>query len=140
MRRPCLGASLATSLGAVAASLAAATSNATRYPLILGGYRGTQDRRRHRSAVGLTMNWVANHREKMAHLRVCPIIFSSILGIMSADDQNSAHGGDFTRRSDRESVCMHCFATVRSDTPDTLGLVEELHRRFCPIHSRPPFA
>ena len=46
---------------------------------------------------------------------------------------------DFTPRSQTESICIYCYATVRSETPDALTLYEELHRRICPIHSRPPY-
>lgn len=47
---------------------------------------------------------------------------------------------DFAAVSDTESTCLLCSAMVRSETPDTLHLVEELHRRSCPVYSRPPFA
>ena len=41
----------------------------------------------------------------------------------------------FTRRSETESICMLCFATVRSKFPDLLHLEERLHIMSC--FSRP---
>ena len=46
---------------------------------------------------------------------------------------------EFAAVSDTESICLLCSAMVRSQTGDTLHLVEELHRRSCPVYSRPPF-
>jgi hypothetical protein len=46
----------------------------------------------------------------------------------------------FKRQSETESICMYCFATIRSRSPETLGLEEELHRRSCFVYSLPPYA
>ncbi len=43
----------------------------------------------------------------------------------------------FTRRSETESICMFCFATVRSVTSAYLELAEDLHSQTCP-HLRQP--
>jgi hypothetical protein len=45
---------------------------------------------------------------------------------------------DFTRHSDGESTCMFCFLTVHSGTPESLDLVENIHRGLCPANPRAP--
>ena len=39
--------------------------------------------------------------------------------------------GEFTRRSDTESVCMYCFITVRVNAGESLNLAELLHAMEC---------
>jgi len=38
----------------------------------------------------------------------------------------------FTRRSETDSVCMYCFATVRVPLGESLSLEELLHSAVCP--------
>jgi hypothetical protein len=37
----------------------------------------------------------------------------------------------FLRRSETESVCTLCFATVRCRTPGFLEIAEDVHIKFC---------
>jgi hypothetical protein len=37
----------------------------------------------------------------------------------------------FTRRSEKESVCVFCFLTIRSDDYTTLQDAEEIHADVC---------
>jgi hypothetical protein len=51
------------------------------------------------------------------------------------NEKQETNDGSFTRRSVTESICMFCFATVRSKDPDLLHLEERLHILSC--FSRP---
>ncbi len=47
----------------------------------------------------------------------------------------------FTRRTETSTICMSCFATVRSRTSEDLVLEEDLHLALCPgppNHPHPP--
>lgn len=50
---------------------------------------------------------------------------------MPTNPQPDNRQSDFTRRSDTESVCLYCYATVRSDYADLLRLEERLHLIIC---------
>ncbi len=39
---------------------------------------------------------------------------------------------EFTQRSETESICMFCFATVRSRIPEHLRLAQDVHSQVCP--------
>jgi hypothetical protein len=45
--------------------------------------------------------------------------------------ENEDPNQDFARRSDTESICLFCFATVRSQYPEFLDLEEQLHLLGC---------
>lgn len=47
------------------------------------------------------------------------------------NNKQEADDGGFTRRSETESICMFCFATLRSEYPDLLHLEERLHVMSC---------
>ena len=51
------------------------------------------------------------------------------------NEKQETNDGGFIRRSETESICMFCFATVRSKHPDLLHLEERLHILSC--FSRP---
>ena len=38
---------------------------------------------------------------------------------------------DYTRKSETESICMFCYATVRSSNPAPLRLAEDVHAQVC---------
>jgi hypothetical protein len=44
---------------------------------------------------------------------------------------NSDPQPTFTRRSEKESVCVFCFLTIRSDDYTTLQDAEEIHADVC---------
>jgi hypothetical protein len=37
----------------------------------------------------------------------------------------------FTRKSEKESICMLCFSSVRADRYTTLELAENIHSEIC---------
>jgi hypothetical protein len=39
---------------------------------------------------------------------------------------------EYTLRSEIESICMFCFATVRSRIPEQLRLAQDVHSQVCP--------
>ena len=44
----------------------------------------------------------------------------------------------FTRTSDRESICMLCFLTIRTDSYTPLEVAEDIHADVCLVN--PDFA
>jgi hypothetical protein len=38
---------------------------------------------------------------------------------------------EFTRQSERESICMYCFQTIRTDGHVPLEYVEDIHADVC---------
>jgi hypothetical protein len=38
---------------------------------------------------------------------------------------------EFTRKSETESICMHCFLTVRTDRWTRLEVAEDIHADVC---------
>jgi len=38
---------------------------------------------------------------------------------------------EFIRRSETESICMHCFLTIRVKMPELLANEEREHRAIC---------
>jgi len=38
---------------------------------------------------------------------------------------------EFTRQSERESICMYCFQTIRTDRYAPLEYVEDIHADVC---------
>ena len=45
---------------------------------------------------------------------------------------NPVPDAPFTRRSETDSVCMYCFATVRVRLGESLSLEELVHSAVCP--------
>ena len=45
--------------------------------------------------------------------------------------QESAPKQDFTPKSETESICMHCFQTVRTDCYTPLEEAERIHSDVC---------
>jgi hypothetical protein len=37
----------------------------------------------------------------------------------------------FTRRSEKESICVYCFLTIRADSYTPLEYVEDIHADVC---------
>jgi hypothetical protein len=46
-------------------------------------------------------------------------------------EQQSDTNSQFTRKSDKESICMYCFLTIRSDRCTPLGEAEDIHADVC---------
>jgi hypothetical protein len=57
---------------------------------------------------------------------------------MPARKNHETPDNEFTRRSDTESICMFCFATVRSKIPLHLPLAEDAHSQVCAAHPAKP--
>ncbi len=46
----------------------------------------------------------------------------------------------YTRKSEKESICMCCFSTVRADRYTTLDIAEAIHSEVCLTGDRSPLA
>jgi len=57
---------------------------------------------------------------------------------MTERENNEAPKTEYTKRSEIESICMSCFATVRSKFPKQLEMAENAHSQLCPARSGQP--
>jgi hypothetical protein len=57
---------------------------------------------------------------------------------MPAPKQQRGPSRDFAHKSDIESICLHCYLSVRAKAPDKMRAAEDLHRRLCPTCPRLP--
>ena len=46
-------------------------------------------------------------------------------------DEESPAKPEFTRKSDTESICMHCFQKVQTDRWTPLEVAEDIHADVC---------
>ena len=53
-------------------------------------------------------------------------------------EQQSDTNSQFTRKSDKESICTYCFQTVKTDRYAPLEKAEDIHADVC--LSKPDFA
>ncbi|MGO9515440.1 MAG: hypothetical protein ACLPND_00185 [Candidatus Korobacteraceae bacterium] len=53
-------------------------------------------------------------------------------------DQQSDTNSQFTRKSEKESICTYCFQTIKTDRYAPLEKVEDIHADVC--LSKPNFA
>ena len=49
---------------------------------------------------------------------------------MSASEKVETPDRNFTRKSDTESICLSCSATVKCATPEFLEIKEQIHSKF----------
>jgi len=47
-------------------------------------------------------------------------------------------GPRFEPKSEKESICLCCFSTVRADRYTPLAVVQEIHLDLCLMGDRPP--
>jgi hypothetical protein len=50
---------------------------------------------------------------------------------MPASQSDPSAEKEFTRKSETESICMKCYATIRSQSPIFLVLAEDVHSQTC---------